>query len=116
MALTGTTWVLELKCQGHENPVFVDEKKGYWYTAVKDGPRDLRITFYSKDDKVVHESIRKGCKKHVTLPNHLQHKWLEVWRRVAVDAVIEEVIDEIFGLGPLEPLFRDESITDVMIN
>lgn len=32
------------------------------------------------------------------------------------DSIIEEVIDETFGLGPLEPLFRDESITDVMIN
>lgn len=32
------------------------------------------------------------------------------------DTIIGEVIDETFGLGPLEPLFRDESITDVMIN
>lgn len=32
------------------------------------------------------------------------------------DSIIEEVIDETFGLGPLEPLFRDDSITDVMIN
>ena len=30
--------------------------------------------------------------------------------------VIEEVIDETFGLGPLEPLFKDDSVTDVMIN
>ena len=32
------------------------------------------------------------------------------------DQLISEVIDETFGLGPLEPLLRDESITDIMIN
>jgi pilus assembly protein CpaF len=32
------------------------------------------------------------------------------------EKLINEVIDETFGLGPLEPLFRDESITDIMIN
>ncbi len=32
------------------------------------------------------------------------------------ESLIEEVIDETFGLGPLEPLFRDDSITDIMIN
>ena len=32
------------------------------------------------------------------------------------ERLVEEVIDETFGLGPLEPLFRDESITDIMIN
>jgi pilus assembly protein CpaF len=32
------------------------------------------------------------------------------------EKLIGEVIDETFGLGPLEPLFRDESITDIMIN
>ena len=31
-------------------------------------------------------------------------------------ALIEEVIDETFGLGPLEPLFKDETVTDIMIN
>ena len=32
------------------------------------------------------------------------------------ESLIEEVINETFGLGPLEPLFRDDSITDIMIN
>src|SRR5262249_40354165 len=27
-----------------------------------------------------------------------------------------EVLDETFGLGPLEPLMRDSTITDIMIN
>src|SRR5882724_8271158 len=28
------------------------------------------------------------------------------------DRVIEEILDEVFGLGPLEPLMKDPSITD----
>src|SRR5205814_1139943 len=32
------------------------------------------------------------------------------------DALIEEVLDETFGLGPLEPLMRDPGITDILIN
>jgi pilus assembly protein CpaF len=32
------------------------------------------------------------------------------------ERLIEEIIDETFGLGPLEPLFRDPSITDILIN
>ncbi len=32
------------------------------------------------------------------------------------EQIIGEVIDETFGLGPLEPLFRDDSVTDIMIN
>ncbi|HML16951.1 MAG TPA: CpaF family protein [Bryobacteraceae bacterium] len=30
--------------------------------------------------------------------------------------LIEEVLDEVFGLGPLEPLFKDPSISDILVN
>ncbi|HVM29999.1 MAG TPA: CpaF family protein [Candidatus Limnocylindrales bacterium] len=30
--------------------------------------------------------------------------------------MLEQIVDEIVGLGPLEPLLRDESITEVMVN
>ena len=32
------------------------------------------------------------------------------------ERLVNEVIDETFGLGPLEPLFRDKTITDILIN
>lgn len=32
------------------------------------------------------------------------------------ERLINEVIDEAFGLGPLEPLFRDPTISDILIN
>ena len=32
------------------------------------------------------------------------------------DAFFAEVLDEVFGLGPLEPLLRDPSISDILVN
>lgn len=32
------------------------------------------------------------------------------------EQIINEVLDEAFGLGPLEPLFRDATISDILIN
>jgi pilus assembly protein CpaF len=32
------------------------------------------------------------------------------------DRLVSEVLDETFGLGPLEPLIRDMTITDILIN
>ena len=33
-----------------------------------------------------------------------------------VEALVREVIDEVLGLGPLQPLLGDDSITEVMVN
>lgn len=32
------------------------------------------------------------------------------------DRLIEEVLDEVFGLGPLEPLMNDATVSDIMVN
>jgi len=32
------------------------------------------------------------------------------------ERLIEEILDEVFGLGPLEPLLKDPSISDIMVN
>ncbi len=32
------------------------------------------------------------------------------------DRLIEEVLDEVFGLGPLEPLLKDPTISDILVN
>jgi len=33
-----------------------------------------------------------------------------------VDELIENVLDELLGLGPLEPLLKDETVNDILIN
>src|SRR5579864_7648387 len=32
------------------------------------------------------------------------------------ERLIEEILDEVFGLGPLEPLLKDNSISDILVN
>ena len=32
------------------------------------------------------------------------------------ERLIEEVLDEVFGLGPLEPLLKDPTISDILVN
>jgi len=32
------------------------------------------------------------------------------------EGLVNEVMDEVFGLGPLEPLFHDHDVTDILIN
>ena len=32
------------------------------------------------------------------------------------DQLVEELLDELLGLGPLEPLLKDDTITDILIN
>src|SRR5579884_2000032 len=31
------------------------------------------------------------------------------------EQLIEEVMDEVFGLGPLEPLLRDRTVSDILV-
>jgi len=32
------------------------------------------------------------------------------------DRAVEEVVDEVFGLGPLEPLLADKTVTEILVN
>src|SRR6185503_10752107 len=32
------------------------------------------------------------------------------------ELMVEELLDEVTGLGPLEPLLRDQSISDILVN
>ena len=34
---------------------------------------------------------------------------------VEKDRVIDEILDEVFGLGPLEPLLQDNTISDILV-
>jgi pilus assembly protein CpaF len=34
---------------------------------------------------------------------------------VEKDRIIEEVLDEVFGLGPLEPLLQDPTVSDILV-
>lgn len=38
------------------------------------------------------------------------------WRREERERLAAEAVDELTGLGPLEPLLRDEEVTEIMVN
>ena len=40
----------------------------------------------------------------------------EVLNKSERATMVEEVLDELLGLGPLEPLLKDETITDILVN
>jgi pilus assembly protein CpaF len=40
----------------------------------------------------------------------------EVLNRAERDALCNDVLDELLGLGPLEPLLKDETINDILVN
>lgn len=40
----------------------------------------------------------------------------EKLNRAEREALIDDVLDELLGLGPLEPLLKDETITDILVN
>jgi pilus assembly protein CpaF len=40
----------------------------------------------------------------------------EALNRTEREALVEDVLDELLGLGPLEPLLQDDSVTDILVN
>ena len=86
-----------------------------------------RFLFYKKQ---LHEQLITGMDLSAIGTMNEEELRLEV-RRAAEDLsrrsadllnlsererLVTEVLDETFGLGPLEPLMRDPTITDIMIN
>ena len=63
----------------------------------KADPEDLR--------REVRQAAEELCRQGPDLLNLVERERL-----------LEEVMDETFGLGPLEPLMRDPTISDIMIN
>jgi pilus assembly protein CpaF len=57
----------------------------------------------------------------------MQHQFLSVIQQIITeqgvplsaterDRLAQEVLDEVFGLGPLEPLLKDDTISDILVN
>jgi pilus assembly protein CpaF len=59
------------------------------------------------------EELRLECRRVVEELSQLSSNLLSLSER---ERLVNEVLDETFGLGPLEPLMRDPTITDILIN
>src|SRR5262245_16116839 len=92
-----------------------DPTQGDWYVALKRqlhqqviGAIDLASIGSLGEDQLRMEVRRKAealCQKSANLLNLTEREKL-----------INEVLDEAFGLGPLESLFRDATVSDILIN
>lgn len=60
------------------------------------------------DDKQLHEELRPIVREHIKIQNiPLNSKELE--------GLISDLADEMLGLGPIEPLLKDDTISDILI-
>lgn len=64
-------------------------------------------------DKLPRETIRSEV---ADIIGELLVQRRESLNRAEREALIDDVLDELLGLGPLEPLLQDETITDILVN
>ncbi|HVH51679.1 MAG TPA: CpaF family protein, partial [Gaiellaceae bacterium] len=87
----------------------------------RDGMRDVRNQLQTKiinnldprldlaDDKAVRSTIQQMFDKFVDEDGI-------VVTRVERQKMLEQILDEILGFGPIEPLLKDDTVTEVMVN
>ncbi len=64
-------------------------------------------------DQLSREQIHRDIADIVTEQLQAQGEPLNAQERAAL---VDEVLDELLGLGPLEPLLKDDTITDILVN
>lgn len=64
-------------------------------------------------DQLSREQIHRDIADIVTEQLQAQGEPLNGQERAAL---VDEVLDELLGLGPLEPLLKDDTITDILVN
>src|SRR5947208_11069666 len=111
------------------NDLLIGNGNGQDHTAPP--PGESRVTDELRRLKAqLHHQVVVGMELAALASISKDHLDLEV-RRVADDLcqrsssllsrqererLVNEVLDETFGLGPLEPLMKDPTITDILIN
>src|SRR5213079_431261 len=71
--------------------------------------------------KLNQEKLATSERKHVEAEIRVLVSWLIAETGIPLtvserDAILGDVIDEVFGFGPLEPLLRDKTISDILVN
>lgn len=67
----------------------------------------------SKLDSISKESLRSQVREVV---ENLVLQEVDVIPNLNIDRLSEEILDETFGLGPLEPLLADPTVSDILVN
>src|SRR5438128_5511725 len=109
-------------CSPHQPPKSPAEGPLSQSTApARDAQRDVRSRLQSRiinnldprldlpDAKAVRSSIEEMFNKFIDEEG-------VVVTRVERQKMLESILDEILGFGPIEPLLKDDTITEVMVN
>ncbi len=67
--------------------------------------QDIRQLSVAQLRDEVQALLREVLRGEASFPETLDH-----------DRLVQEVLDESIGLGPLEPLLRDDTVTEIMVN
>ncbi len=64
-------------------------------------------------DNIPHAQLKRQVREVV---EDLLHEESDLSVEFNKDRLIEEILDEVFGFGPLEPLIHDPKISDILVN
>ncbi|MGQ9550221.1 MAG: CpaF family protein [Roseiflexus sp.] len=85
--------------------------------------RMLELSLWIVDRMLSSLGNQQELKRSPEMERQLQEKFTTAYRQSGVNLTDEQtrqlydmVMDELFGFGPIEPLLRDDSITEVMVN
>jgi pilus assembly protein CpaF len=67
----------------------------------------------SKLNKWKQERLQKEVR---SLANQLASSASDLMNEVERERLVEEILSEVFGLGPLDPLLQDSQISDILVN
>lgn len=108
-----------------------NEIRQNWSSNLKDQTKDDRPDKYAELKTNVHHEVidlieehsRHGELSGEVLAKFVRENILTILEREAVflpfserQIIANELMDDVLGLGPIEPLLRDESVTEVMVN
>ena len=90
---------------------YLDIKNGVQAKLVEQMDQDSLGAVDNEDDRraIVRNAVEKII---ISVANELSKN---ISRQVQ-KKLVEEIIDDILGLGPLEPLLKDETVTEIMVN
>lgn len=77
--------------------------------------KDIGADYFNpqKQDEIsrgdIENEIRKICEQMI-------EKQSDYYTRNDKEIIIQQVLDEVFDLGPISPLLRDENISEIMVN
>jgi pilus assembly protein CpaF len=87
----------------------------------RDGMRDVRIQLQTKiinnlDPRLDLTDVKAVRANIEEMFNRFLDEEAAVLTRVERQRMLEQILDEILGFGPIEPLLKDDTVTEVMVN